>query len=157
MAGRNVEVILRTDIEGLGHKYDVVRVRPGYAWNYLFPKGLAELATEGAKRHLQAHLSQIAHKLAQEKSAAQQLAEKLSQLRLRLPMLAGKEGKLFGAVTPQQIVTLLGEAGYTIERRQVHFPIPIRTLGTYEVQIRLHREVVSTLTLEVYPAEEENA
>jgi large subunit ribosomal protein L9 len=154
MAARNVEVILHRDIEGLGHRYDIVRVRPGYAWNYLIPQGYAELATEGAKRHLQAHLRQIAHKLAQEKAAAEQLAGQLSRLRLQLAMVAGKEGKLFGAVTPQQVVSLLAEQGYTIERRQVHFPVPIRSLGEYEVQIRLHREVVVTLPIEVVPQEE---
>lgn len=153
MASRNVEIILHADIEGLGHKYDIVRVRPGYAWNYLIPKGLAEVATAGAKRHLEAHLRQIAHKLAQEKAAAQQLAEKLSQLRLQIRMPAGKEGKLFGAVTPQQIVAALAQHGYTIERRQVQFPVPPRSLGTYEVIIRLHKEVTATLPLEVLPEE----
>jgi len=151
----SVEVILHRDIEGLGHRYDIVRVRPGYAWNYLIPKGYAELATEGAKRHLAAHLRQIAHKLAQEKAAAERLAAELRQLRLSLPMLAGKEGKLFGAVTPQHVVSLLAERGYTLERRQVHFPVPIRTLGQYEVELRLHREVSVTVSLEVLPKEEE--
>ncbi|MEN2992725.1 MAG: 50S ribosomal protein L9 [Bacteroidia bacterium] len=155
MAARTVEVILRTEIEGLGGKYDIVRVRPGYAWNYLIPKGLAELATEGAKRHLAAHLRQIANKLAQEKAAAEQLAESLRRLHLRLPMLAGKEGKLFGAVTPQQVVNLLAEQGFTLERRQIHFPAPIRTLGSHEVEIRLHREVSVRLPIQVVPAEEE--
>ncbi|MCS7297209.1 MAG: 50S ribosomal protein L9 [Bacteroidia bacterium] len=154
MAARSVEVILKTDIDGLGHKYDIVKVRPGYAWNYLLPKGLAELATDGAKRHLAAHLRQIAQRLAQEKAAAEQLAQTLSTLRLQLRMLAGKEGKLFGAVTPQQIVNLLAEHGYRIERRQVHFPVPIRTLGDFIVQIRLHREVIVSLPIEVLPAEE---
>lgn len=155
MAARSIEVILRTDIDGLGHKYDVVKVRPGYAWNYLLPKGLAELATDSAKRHLAAHLRQIANKLAQEKAAAEKLAAELAQVRLELRMLAGKEGKLFGAVTPQHIVSLLAERGYTIERRQVHFPTPVRSLGSHLVQIRLHREVQVTLPLEVLSAEEE--
>jgi len=151
---RSVEVILKTDIDGLGHKYDIVKVRPGYAWNYLIPQGLAEIATDGAKRHLAAHLRQIANKLAQEKAAAEQLAASMSGLRLQLRMLAGKEGKLFGAVTPQHIVSLLAEHGYTIERRQVIFPTPIRSLGEHVVQIRLHREVVITLPVEVLPTEE---
>lgn len=151
---RSVEVILKTDIDGLGHKYDIVKVRPGYAWNYLIPQGLAEIATDGAKRHLAAHLRQIANKLAQEKAAAEQLAASMSSLRLQLRMLAGKEGKLFGAVTPQHIVSLLAEHGYTIERRQVIFPTPIRSLGEHVVQIRLHREVVITLPVEVLPTEE---
>lgn len=155
MASRSIEVILKAEVEGLGHKYDIVRVRPGYAWNYLVPQGLAEIATEGAKRHLQAHLRQIAHKLQQEKAAASQLAAQISQLHLELRMLAGKEGKLFGAVTPQQIVAALAEKGFSVERRQVHFPVPVRTLGTYEVQIRLHREITATFSLTVLPAEED--
>lgn len=153
---RTVEVILKTDVEGLGHKYDVVKVRPGYAWNYLVPRGLAEIATDGAKRHLAAHLRQIANKLAQEKAAAEQLASAMSGLRLQVRMLAGKEGKLFGAVTPQHVVSLLAEYGYTVERRQIAFPTPVRSLGTHVVQIRLHREVAVTLPLEVLPIEEEN-
>ncbi|MCS7189083.1 MAG: 50S ribosomal protein L9 [Bacteroidia bacterium] len=154
MAAKNIEVILKQDVEGLGHKYDIVRVRPGYAWNYLIPKGLADLATEGNKKHLEAHLRQIAHRLAQEKAAAQQLAEKLSQVKLHLKMPAGKEGKLFGAVTPQQIVSALAEQGYILDRRQVHFPTPIRALGSHVVEIRLHREIVITLQVEVSPLEE---
>ncbi|MCX7764575.1 MAG: 50S ribosomal protein L9 [Bacteroidia bacterium] len=154
MASRSVEVILKADIDGLGHKYDVVKVRPGYAWNYLLPQGLAELATEGAKRHLAAHLRQIANKLAQEKAAAESLAASMSSLRLQLRMLAGKEGKLFGAVTPQHIVNALAEKGYTVERRQVSFPVPIRALGDYIVQIRLHRDVVVSIPVEELPAEE---
>lgn len=151
---RSVEVILKADIDGLGHKYDIVKVRPGYAWNYLVPQGLAEIASDSAKRHLSAHLRQIANKLAQEKAAAEQLAASMSSLRLQLRMLAGKEGKLFGAVTPQHIVSLLAEHGYTIERRQVVFPTPIRSLGDHIVQIRLHREIVVSLPIEVLPTEE---
>lgn len=154
MGARSIEVILKADVEGLGAKYDIVKVRPGYAWNYLLPKGLAELATDGAKRHLQAHLRQIANKLAQEKAAAQQLAQQLSQLKLQLPMLAGKEGKLFGAVTPQHIVQLLAQQGYTVEKKQVHFPAPIRSLGSHEVELKLHREVSARIAVEVVPLEE---
>ena len=154
MASRTIEVILKADVENLGNKYDIVRVRPGYAWNYLIPRGFAEVATTGARRHLEAHLRQIAHKLAQEKAAAQQLAQQLQGLTLTIAALAGKEGKLFGAITPQQIVDLLAERGIKIERRQVHFPVPARSLGTYEVEIRLHREVKATLTIEVVPQEE---
>jgi large subunit ribosomal protein L9 len=154
MASRTIEVILKADVENLGNKYDIVRVRPGYAWNYLIPRGFAEVATPGARHHLEAHLRQIAHKLAQEKAAAQQLAQQLQGLTLTIAALAGKEGKLFGAITPQQIVDLLAERGIKIERRQVHFPVPARSLGTYEVEIRLHREVKATLTIAVVPQEE---
>lgn len=153
---RSVEVILKADIDGLGHKYDIVKVRPGYAWNYLVPQGLAEIATDGAKRHLSAHLRQIANKLAQEKAAAEQLASAMTGLRLQLRMLAGKEGKLFGAVTPQHVVSILAEHGYTVERRQIIFPVPVRSLGEHLVQVRLHREVSVNLPLEVLPIEEEN-
>ncbi len=154
MAARTIEVILKADVEHLGNKYDIVRVRPGYAWNYLIPKGIAEIATDGAKRHLEAHLRQIAHKLAQEKAAAEQVATQIQLLSLTISALAGKDGKLFGAITPQQIVDALAEKGIKIERRQVHFPVPARTLGTYEVEIRLHREVKATLPIEVVPREE---
>ncbi len=154
MAARTIEVILKADVENLGNKYDIVRVRPGYAWNYLIPKGMAEIATPGAKRHLEAHLRQIAHKLAQEKAAAERVAAQIQSLSLTIPALAGKDGKLFGAITPQQIVEALAEKGIKIERRQVHFPVPARTLGTYEVEIRLHREVKATLTIDVVPQEE---
>ncbi len=154
MATRTVEVILRQDVEHLGNRYDVVRVRPGYAWNYLIPQGYAEIATPGAKRHLQAHLRQIAHKLAQEKSAAEEVAQMIRSLRLVIPAVAGKEGRLFGAITPQQIAEALHEKGIQVDRRQVHFPVPARTLGTYEVEIRLHREVRATFTIEVVQKEE---
>lgn len=149
---KSLEVILKENVENLGNKYDIVKVRPGYAWNYLIPQGKAILATEGQKKWLAAHLKQITHKLAQEKAAAENIAQELSQITLSLPALAGKDGKLFGSVTPAQVVNALKEKGYTILRHQIRFPQPIRTLGIHTAEVVLHRQVKATLQLEVIPA-----
>ncbi|MGQ9862909.1 MAG: 50S ribosomal protein L9 [Bacteroidia bacterium] len=149
---KNIELILKADVENLGNKYDIVKVRPGYAWNYLIPQGKAILATEGQKKWLAAHLKQIAHKLAQEKAAAERIARELSQLTLSLHALAGKDGKLFGSVTPTQVVNALKEKGYTVLRHQIRFPQPIRTLGIHTAEVLLHRQVKVSLQLEVIPA-----
>jgi large subunit ribosomal protein L9 len=149
-----MKVILRQDVENLGKMGDIVEVRDGYARNYLIPRGLAYYASEGAIRRLEQEKRQYQRRLERERSSAQELAAQLEQLVLSIPMRVGEEGRLFGSVTPQMIADELSLRGFTIDRRAIVLEEPIRSLGTFEVKIKLHPEVVATVKLWVTSAEE---
>jgi len=149
-----MKVILRQDVENLGKMGDIVEVRDGYARNYLIPRGLAYYASEGAIRRLEQEKRQYQRRLERERISAQELATQLEQLVLSIPMRVGEEGRLFGSVTPQMIADELSLRGFTIDRRAIVLEEPIRSLGTFEVKIKLHPEVVATVKLWVTSAEE---
>jgi large subunit ribosomal protein L9 len=149
-----MKVILRQDVENLGKMGDIVEVRDGYARNYLIPRGLAYYASEGAIRRLEQERRQYQRRLERERISAQELAAQLEQLVLSIPMRVGEEGRLFGSVTPQMIADELSLRGFTIDRRAIVLEEPIRSLGTFEVKIKLHPEVVATVKLWVTSAEE---
>jgi len=150
----NVKLILREDVQGLGHAGDVVDVRPGYARNFLVPEGKAVLASEGKLREVEHLKRQIAEKLAKELAdhrAQKARIEKLGELEVRAK--AGEEGRLFGSVTVPQIAELLAARGIEVDRRRVDLAEPIKTLGEHAVTVRLHRDVSATLRLKVVPEE----
>jgi len=149
-----MKVILRQDVENLGKMGDIVEVRDGYARNYLIPRGLAYYASEGAIRRLEQEKRQYQRRLERERISAQELAAQLEQLVLSIPMRVGEEGRLFGSVTPQMIADELSLRGFTIDRRAIVLEEPIRSLGTFEVKIKLHPEVVATVKLWVTSTEE---
>jgi len=149
-----MKVILRQDVENLGKMGDIVEVHDGYARNYLIPRGLAYYASEGAIRRLEQEKRQYQRRLERERISAQELAAQLEQLVLSIPMRVGEEGRLFGSVTPQMIADELSLRGFTIDRRAIVLEEPIRSLGTFEVKIKLHPEVVATVKLWVTSAEE---
>jgi large subunit ribosomal protein L9 len=149
-----MKVILRQDVENLGKMGDIVEVRDGYARNYLIPRGLAYYASEGAIRRLEQEKRQYQRRLERERISAQELAAQLEQLVLSIPMRVGEEGRLFGSVTPQMIADELSLRGFTIDRRAIVLEEPIRSLGIFEVKIKLHPEVVATVKLWVTSAEE---
>jgi large subunit ribosomal protein L9 len=149
-----MKVILRQDVENLGKMGDIVEVRDGYARNYLIPRGLAYYASEGAIRRLEQEKRQYQRRLERERISAQELAAQLEQLVLSIPVRVGEEGRLFGSVTPQMIADELSLRGFTIDRRAIVLEEPIRSLGTFEVKIKLHPEVVATVKLWVTSAEE---
>ncbi len=149
-----MKVILRQDVENLGKMGDIVEVRDGYARNYLIPRGLAYYASEGAIRRLEQEKRQHQRRLERERISAQELAAQLEQLVLSIPMRVGEEGRLFGSVTPQMIADELSLRGFTIDRRAIVLEEPIRSLGTFEVKVKLHPEVVATVKLWVTSAEE---
>jgi large subunit ribosomal protein L9 len=149
-----MKVILRQDVENLGKMGDIVEVRDGYARNYLIPRGLAYYASEGTIRRLEQEKRQYQRRLERERISAQELAAQLEQLVLSIPMRVGEEGRLFGSVTPQMIADELSLRGFTIDRRAIVLEEPIRSLGTFEVKIKLHPEVVATVKLWVTSAEE---
>ncbi len=148
-----VEVILKEYVPKLGHKDEIVRVRRGYAMNYLIPKGYAQLATPSAKKDLEERLKQQKHKEEKIKQQAEELAKKIESLVLQVESIVGEDGKLFGSVTPIQLAKLLKEKGIEVDRRKITLPEEVRQTGSYYAIIHLHREVKATLRFEVVAKE----
>lgn len=147
-----MKVILRADVTNVGKKGDVLTVADGYARNYLVPKGLAMLASDGAIS--QAVSMRRARDLrdAKDRESAEAVARELVAAVVRVPAKAGAEGRLFGSVTAADIVAAVAtQTGVTLDRRRVGLTEPIRTLGTHEVAVKLHGEVEFRLTVEVTP------
>jgi large subunit ribosomal protein L9 len=136
-------------VEQLGERGDVVSVAPGYARNYLLPKRLAMPATPGNLRTLEHRRRVWELKEAQETEAARALANRLAELALTVTKKAGESGTLYGSVTTAEIADLLAAKGVEIDRRRIVLDEPIKTVGTHEVSIKLHREVSGTVQLEV--------
>ena len=145
----NVKLILKEDVTGLGHAGDVVTVKPGYAKNFLVPEGKATLASEAKIREVEHLRRQIAEKVAKELSDLKKAKKALEALVLEVTAKAGEEGKLFGSVTAGQVAELIAAKGIEIDRRKIELADPIKELGEHKVNLRLHREVVATLTLKV--------
>lgn len=144
-----MEVILLASVRNLGDKDDLVNVKPGYANNYLLPQGLALTATKSNKKIVAENQRQAAHRQEKIKEEARQLAELLNSLSLRVEALVGKEGKIFGSVTPIQICNLLKEKGFDIDRRKITMPEEIKAVGEYIATVSLHREVKADVKFEV--------
>ena len=144
-----MEVILREDIEKLGERGQLVKVAPGYARNFLLPKRLAVAATDANRKIVeqerQAHLRKEA-KLAGE---AQDLAKLLSAVQINISRKAGENDQLFGSVTANDIADALAAQKFTVDRRRIQLADPIRTLGEHKVPVRLHKEVVADVTVNV--------
>ena len=136
-----MEVILREDIKTLGKAGELVRVKPGYARNYLLPHGLAYEATEGNKKRIAAETKARSVRLQSERAGAEREAATLSAVQLRLAGKAGEEGKLFGSITSADIAEKLAEQGISVERRQIELDEPIKALGVTSVPVRLHPQV----------------
>jgi large subunit ribosomal protein L9 len=144
-----IEVILREDIKTLGRAGEMVRVKPGYARNYLLPQGLAYEATEGNRKRIAAETRVRTARNQAERTEAERVAGTLSGVTLTLTGKAGEEGKLFGSITPQDIADALGRQGHTVDRRRIELEHPIKTTGTHTVSVRLHPEVHAELSVSV--------
>lgn len=145
-----MRVILRADVEHLGHRGDVVEVADGYGRNYLVPNGLALLASEGAERQAKAMRRAREVKDAREKGEAEEMAVRLTGTTLRLAARAGEGGRLFGSVTAADIATAASEqVKVTLDRKVVDIAEPIKELGVHTVWARPHSEVEFPLTIEV--------
>jgi large subunit ribosomal protein L9 len=144
-----IEVILREDIKTLGRAGEMVRVKPGYARNYLLPQGLAYEATEGNKKRIAAETRVRAARNHAERAEAERFAATLSAVSLTLAGKAGEEGKLFGSITSQDIADALARQGYTVDRRKIELEHPIKTTGAHSVAVRLHPEVNAELRVSV--------
>jgi large subunit ribosomal protein L9 len=136
-----MEVILRQSIDKLGNPGDIVKVSPGYARNYLLPRGLAYEATPGNRKRIQQEKDRLESAENERRGTAQELATRLEQVSVTFSARVGEEGKLFGSVTAADIQHQLEAQGFTIERRQIDLHEPIKALGVYRVPIRLHADV----------------
>ena len=144
-----MEVILRQDVQSLGKAGEMVRVKPGYARNFLLPKGLAFEATEGNKKRIAAESKPRDTRLASEKAEARALADRLGAATISLKGKAGEEGKLFGSITAQDIADGLKAQGLEVDRRRIELEHPIKTLGFHSVAVRLHPDVHAEVKVNV--------
>lgn len=138
-------VLLREDIDTLGGRGEVVKVKAGYARNYLLPQGLATLATKGNVKQIEGERAALLKKAAIEKATADAQKEQMGVITLEFERKAGEGGTLFGSVTSMDIASALQAKGYEIDRRKIVLREPIKETGEYTVKVKLHREV----TLEV--------
>jgi large subunit ribosomal protein L9 len=136
-----MEIILRQSIENLGKPGDIVKVSPGYARNYLLPRGLAYEATAGNRKRIAMEKARLEAAEAERIKAAQTLAERLENVQLTFSARVGEEEKLFGSVTTADIAHQLEAQGFDIEKKQIDLHEPIKSLGVYKIPVRLHAEV----------------
>ncbi len=136
-----MDVILRQDVDKLGSAGDLVTVKDGYARNFLLPRGLAFLATEGNKRRIEAERGQRARKQAAEASGAREIAGRLEQVSVTFTMKAGEGDKLFGSVTAADVARQLEAQGFAVDKKQIELDEPLKALGVYKVPVRLHADV----------------
>lgn len=142
-----MEVILNETIPGLGNELDVVKVKTGYAHNYLFPRGLAQLATPSSRKRLDALRAKAEVRLQREKEAFAALAEKLKSVSLTIAAKVHDGEKLFGSIQAADIIVKLREAGYELDRKVVVLAEPIKALGMYTVKLQLHKDVEAKVKL----------
>ena len=144
-----MEIILREDVAHLGQAGAVVKVKDGYARNYLLPKGLAYPATEANKKRIAYEAERIAKQRAAEKAVAEGEAGRIAEVSLTFPVKVGDEDKLYGSVTAGDIQRQLEERGIHVDKRQIDLPEPIRDLGEFRVGIKLHPNVRPEITVTV--------
>lgn len=144
-----MKVILREDVYNLGKSGELVTVREGYARNFLLPRNLAMLANDANVRQLEHEKQVIELRQSKLKGSAQEAAKKLSNVAVTIKRKVGEQDKLFGSVTALDVAEALAAAGHKLERRLIHLPEPIRSVGSFPVEIRLHREVSATVMVQV--------
>jgi large subunit ribosomal protein L9 len=142
-----VRIILLRDFETLGESGTQVEVKEGFARNYLIPKGIALKASKENLKKFEEIAKQKKNKTARALKNSEELAEKLKTLSLTVPVKVGEDDKIFGSVTTQMIAEQLQEKGYEIDKRQVQLEEPIKALGIYDIPIRLHSEISTSVKL----------
>jgi large subunit ribosomal protein L9 len=144
-----MKVILKDNVEGVGHLGDLLDVKDGFARNYLLPRGKALEANPRNVKALEHAKRVLAEKAKKEKLEFEVLAKKVSALSLTIPAQVGKDDKLFGSVTVKDIADGLAEQGFTVDRRKIQLAQPIKELGTITVPVKVHRDVTATITVHV--------
>jgi large subunit ribosomal protein L9 len=144
-----MEVILKEDIVNVGKIGEVVRVRDGYARNYLLPRGLVLVANKKNLKTFEHHKKIVGDQKQKVLRNAQALGDQLAAVSLVIPMKVGEEGRLFGSVTNMQIEKALKAKGLNVERRKIHLDAPIKVVGDYDVPIRLSADVTMPLKISV--------
>lgn len=146
-----MKVILVRDVEGWGSLGDTIEVKDGFARNYLIPRGLALQYTQENKKFIENILNQKARKLQREKEKALELAKQLDGVEVEIKRPIGVTGKMYGSIGTSDIAEALKEKGIEIDKRKIMLRSPIRNLGSYNIQIRLHPEVSATIKVHVQP------
>ena len=147
----HTKVLLREDVDDLGARGEIVRVRSGYARNYLLPRNLAVEATAGNVKGIESERAALLKKEAKERSTAEGQAQQIGALQLEFRRKAGEQGALYGSVTSMDVAEALHERGYEIDRHRIHLREPLKRVGEYTVPVRLHREVTIELKVRVAP------
>jgi large subunit ribosomal protein L9 len=146
---RQVKVILREAVWGLGEAGDLVGVKVGYARNYLLPQGKALLATESKLNEVEHHKRVVTEKAARDLSNLKALRDRLQSVSLEVTARVGEEGKLFGSITTAHIADLLAAKGYTVDRRKIQLSEPLREIGDHIVPIRLQGDLTAEVALKI--------
>jgi large subunit ribosomal protein L9 len=148
-----MKIILRQDVENLGSVGEVLNVKDGYARNFLIPRELAYVANPTAMKRLEVERVEYMKKMERLREIAELTASRLSELQISIPMQTGEEGRLFGSVTPQMIASELEMRGFDIDRRTIIIEEPIKSLGVFDVKVKLHHDVMGTLKVWVISQE----
>ena len=144
-----MELILLQDVENVGQKGDVVRVREGFGRNFLIPRKLALVSTRSNQQFFAEQKARVAQKRVKEKSEAEKKAKDLEQVKITLEAASGEQGKLFGSVTTEEIRQALAAQGYSVDKKRIHLKEPIRALGAHIVSVEIYPQVKATITVEV--------
>lgn len=144
-----IHVVLQGDVQNLGKSGDLVRVRPGYARNFLIPRGLALPATAGNVARVEELKRQALARAAKELATAQELAKKIEATSVKIARSVGEENKMYGSVTSRDIEEAFKAAGIEIDRKKIQLDEPIKQLGLAEVTAKLYRDVTAKLRVEV--------
>jgi large subunit ribosomal protein L9 len=147
----HTKVLLREDVDDLGARGEIVRVRAGYARNYLLPRNLAVEATTGNVKGIEAERAALLKKEAKERATAEGQGQQMGALDLEFRRKAGEQGALYGSVTSMDVAEALHQRGYEIDRHRIHLREPLKRLGEYTVPVRLHREVTIDLKVRIVP------
>ena len=144
-----MEVILREHVDNLGRRGEVVKVADGYARNYLLPRKLALLATDGNKKQIERERAKFDAKEAEEQKVAEAIADRLANVEIVIARKVGETEALYGSVTTADIAEALAAKGFEIDRRKLQLPEPIKKLGEYDVPVKLHRDVTVAVKVKV--------
>jgi len=142
-----MKLILRETVEKVGEAGDIVDVKDGYGRNYLIPQGLAVVATSGAVRAIEDRQRQLQKRFELDRKAAEELANKIKETSVTIPVTSGEEGKIHGTITTMQIAKALSEKGIEIDRRKIALNEDVKSLGEYTAEIHLDTDIVAELKI----------
>lgn len=144
-----MKVILKEDIQGVGKAGQIINVKDGYARNFLFPKGLALIADEKNLKLLEYQKKKFEEEAKKKRQDAESIAERLSGIQITIKAKAGEDQKLFGSITPKDIAEALQKEGFSIDKKQIIISEPVKRLGEYEVEVKLHTNLTTKFKINV--------
>jgi large subunit ribosomal protein L9 len=144
-----MEVILREHVDNLGRRGDVVKVASGYARNFLLPRKLALPVTEGSRRQIEREREKGEARDAEEKAAAESLAQRIAALDISIARRVGERQTMYGSVTSADVAQALAGSGFDVEKRKIHLPDAIKSLGEHTVSVKIHRDVTADVKVRV--------